>query len=196
VPSLRGHASFREVRAALALGRERFGFRLVHFSVQRDHLHLIAEAADRRALGRGVQGLTIRVARAVNRHLDRRGRLFADRYHARALKTPRACSLAVRYVLLNARKHARTSRTRGASLDAVPHGFVDTCSSAPWFEGFARPRTLVFGAAQCRRDFQRAMSQRAMGLDAPVVSPRVWLLCNGLRRAAPFDLDDVPGGTG
>jgi len=78
------------VQSALAKARERFGFRLIHFSVQRDHLDLIAEASDRRALSRGVPGLTIRVARAVNRYLQRAGRLFADRYHARALRTPRS----------------------------------------------------------------------------------------------------------
>jgi hypothetical protein len=170
------------MQKALALARERFGFRLVHFSVQRDHLHLIAEAADRRALSRGVQGLTIRVARAVNHQVERKGRLFADRYHARALKTPRACFLAVRYVLLNARKHAQA-----LSRGAVPHGFVDPCSSAAWFSGFARPSRLVFGAVPCRVDFARAT-----GMDAPVVAPRVWLLCQGLKRAGPFDVDDVP----
>ncbi len=180
VPSLRERALFGRVRTALALARERFGFRLIHFSVQRNHLHLIAEAADRRALSRGVQGLTIRVARAVNHGVGRKGRLFADRYHARALKTPRACSVALRYVLLNARKHA--------GAPAAPHaGFVDPCSSGPWFAGFARPRALVFGAERCRAEFMRAT-----GLSAPVVSPRIWLLGAGLKRAAPFDVDDVP----
>jgi len=91
------------LRRALVAGRERFGFRLVHFSVQRDHLHLLAEAAHRRALSRGVQGLSIRIARAINRRLQRRGKVFADRYHARALKTPRAVRWALRYVLLNVR---------------------------------------------------------------------------------------------
>ncbi len=199
VPSLRGNALFKRVRAALSSARERFGFRLVHFSVQSNHLHLIAEAADRRALSRGVQGLTIRVARAVNRQLDRKGRLFVDRYHARALKTPRACSLALRYVLLNARKHAIRNAPgqglRGQSLrghvgtPAAPHaGFVDACSSAPWFARFARPRELAFGAAQCRAEFLRAT-----GLVSPVVEPRVWLLRAGLSRTRSFDLDEVPG---
>ena len=85
VPSLREGRLFDEVRFALAAGRERFGFRLVHFSVQSNHLHLIAEAQDSRALALGMQGLSVRVARAVNRALARRGRLFADRYHCRAL---------------------------------------------------------------------------------------------------------------
>ena len=67
MPSLRGHVVFAQVRKALSQGKERFGFSLVHFSVQSNHLHLIAEAEDARALSRGVQGLSIRIARAVNR---------------------------------------------------------------------------------------------------------------------------------
>jgi len=202
VPSLRGHRLFGRVLTALALARERYGFRLIHFCVQRDHLHLIGEAADRRALARGVQGLTIRVARAVNRQVERKGRVFADRYHARALKTPRACSIALRYVLLNVRKHALRKgmgkhvgapgapHVPGAAHDTVPSGFVDPCSSAAWFAGFAPPRELVFGAAQSRAAFARS----ARGV-APVVAPRTWLLRIGLARAAPFDVDDAPGAT-
>jgi REP element-mobilizing transposase RayT len=67
VPSLRDGRLFDEVRFALVAGRERFGFRLVHFSVLSNHLHLLAEVPDRRALALAMQGLSIRVARAVNR---------------------------------------------------------------------------------------------------------------------------------
>jgi REP element-mobilizing transposase RayT len=187
VPSLRG-AIFDKVRKALAEGQERFGFRLVHFSVQSNHLHLIAEAADRRALSRGMQGISIRVARAVNGALSRAGRVFADRYHARALSTPRAAYFALRYVLLNARKHQRSARARRAATEAeLPTGFVDSCSSAPWFDGFSRPAELAFGAASARRRW-RACSER----EAPVVPARTWLLRRGVRRYA-FDLDDTPG---
>src|SRR5689334_19825652 len=98
ISSLREQALFSSVRLALNAGKERFGFALVQFSVQRDHLHLIAEARDRRALSRGLQGLSIRIARAVNRRLKREGKVFSDRYHARALKTPRAVRFALRYV--------------------------------------------------------------------------------------------------
>jgi REP element-mobilizing transposase RayT len=176
--ALREHEVFLEVRRALVAGRERFGFRLVHFSVQSDHLHLLAEAADRRALSRGVQGLSVRLARAINRRLRRHGKVFADRYHARALKTPRAVRWALRYVLLNVRKHER---------HAVPFGFVDPCSSAAWFDRFARPRELVFGARECRAAFR---TQHA--LDAPVVAARTWLLTVGQYRLTPFDVDDTP----
>jgi len=187
VSSLRGPL-FCKVRDALADGQERFGFRLVHFSVQSNHVHLIAEAADRRSLSRGMQGISIRVARAVNRGLARRGRVFAERYHARALKTPRAAYFAVRYVLLNARKHQRTTRAPlEAPESALPTGFVDACSSAPWFDGFARPAELAFGAESARQRW-RARSER----EAPVVRARTWLLRRGVRRYAAFDVDSAP----
>src|SRR6266550_6815015 len=43
-----------------------------------DHLHLIVEADVRATLARGVRGLAIRVARAVNRALDRRGAVCVE----------------------------------------------------------------------------------------------------------------------
>jgi REP element-mobilizing transposase RayT len=177
LPSLRDGRLFDKVRFALAAGRERFGFRLVHFSVQSNHLHLIAEAPDRRALALGMQGLCVRVARAVNRALARRGRLFADRYHSRALKTPRAVHFAVRYVLLNARKHHA----------AIAPGFIDGCSSAAWFGDFQRPDELAFGAASTR-----ARWRASSGIEAPVLPARTWLLREGSRRYGGFDIDDVP----
>jgi putative transposase len=187
VRSLREHALFRAVRQALAAGKNQFGFSLVQFSVQRDHVHLIAEANDRRALSRGIQGLSIRIARAVNRQLERKGRLFADRYHARALTTPRAVKLALRYVLLNARKHAPAAHTAG--LDGIAIGFVDSRSSAPWFRAFSRPEALAFGAREARDDWQRASGST----EPPVVPARTWLLRTCLQRHGPFDSDDTPG---
>jgi REP element-mobilizing transposase RayT len=174
--SLRDGAVFFAVRAALRAGKERFGFRLVHFSVQGDHLHLLAEAEGREALSRGLQGLGVRVARAVNRRLERHGRVFADRYHARSLRTPREARFALLYVLMNARKHGRGIRQ-------LPPGFGDFCSSAAWFVGWGRPRELVFGIGS--RPFDTFA-------DAPVVPPQTWLLRVGAARAGPLDPDDAP----
>lgn len=180
---------FFEVRRALGAARERFGFRLVHFSVQRDHVHLLAEAQDRRALARGVQGLSIRVARAVNRRAKRSGRVFADRYHVRALKTPREARAALVYVLMNARKHAR-GRGRLAA------GFADFCSSAAWFAGWRRPRELVFGleTARSRKRLPHEFVGMHSGVDAPapVVPPRTWLLRVGFLRRGAIDPDEAP----
>ncbi|MFN7669924.1 MAG: transposase, partial [Planctomycetota bacterium] len=93
----------RKERAALlthfARGKDRFGFRLLHFAILNDHLHFVVEAKDRTALSRGLQGLLIRLARGLNKLWGRKGKVFADRYHDRALKSPREVRNALVYVL-------------------------------------------------------------------------------------------------
>jgi REP element-mobilizing transposase RayT len=120
---------------AFSRGAERFGFRLVHFSIQSNHLHLLAEATDRRSLWRGMQGLLVRIARALNKLWTRRGKVFGDRYHARALRTPREVRFALVYVLHNARRHG--VRVLG----------IDVYSSGPWFDGWVEACTPPARAA-------------------------------------------------
>jgi REP-associated tyrosine transposase len=124
--SLRANRVFPAVRAALIVATSS-RFRVLQFSVQRDHLHLLVEASTPTGFERGVRGLAIRVARAVNRVLCRRGSVWGDRYHARLLKTPREVRNALVYVLSNWRRHE--PRARG----------LDPRSSAAWFEGWRRP---------------------------------------------------------
>src|SRR5262245_6191892 len=71
VPAIRTGAHFRQIKRAFRYGCDRFGMRLCEFSVQDGHIHLIVEAEDKNALSRGMQGLEIRLARAVNRVLGR-----------------------------------------------------------------------------------------------------------------------------
>src|SRR5262249_19757211 len=87
LPSLRSSAVFPAVKRAITRS-SRYPFRVVYYSVQQDHLHLIVEGDTPSALRSGVQGLAIRVAVAVNGALGRRGKVWGDRYHARALRTP------------------------------------------------------------------------------------------------------------
>jgi putative transposase len=86
-------------------GAARFGFRLVHYSVMGNHLHLIVEAPDRRALTRAMKGLGVRIARALNRVMGRSGRVVGDRYHAHVLRTVAEVKRARNYLLTNARHH-------------------------------------------------------------------------------------------
>ena len=126
LPSLRGLREHAALRAAIVAGCERGGFRLVHYSVQSNHMHLIVEGSCRIALSRGLQGLAIRMARALNRLWRRLGSVFADRYHDRILRSPREVWNALRYVLNNARKHGVwSSRT-----------MPDPLSSSAWFDGW------------------------------------------------------------
>jgi putative transposase len=126
LPSLRRQVVFVALRRALVKASHE-GFRIVHFSVQLDHVHLMIEARDKAALSSGTAGLSIRIARAANKCLGRRGRFWADRYHARALRKPREVRNAMVYVLANWRKHV--PRSQG----------LDSRSSAWWFTGWATP---------------------------------------------------------
>jgi REP-associated tyrosine transposase len=134
---MRSKACFRAIAPALAGGRERFGFRLVHFSVQSNHLHLVAEAEDRVSLARGMQGLGVRIAKALNRVLGRRGKVFADRYHAHILRSAREVANAIAYVLGNMRVHAAR---RGVRLHPEA---VDPMSSEWEREIVVKPRTWL-----------------------------------------------------
>lgn len=145
----------------------RTDFRLVQFSVQGDHVHLIVEAHDKAALSSGLRGLTIRAARAVNRATGRSGRVWADRYHARDLATPREVRHALCYVLHNSRKHRReVSR-------------IDPYSSARWFDGW--------------RDYDPVFDFAAD--PPPIVRPRTWLMAVGWRRHGLLRLDEDPAAT-
>ena len=68
-------------------------------------------------------------------------------------------------------------------------GFVDRCSSAPWFAGFARPIELAFGAREARAEWARTSGSSG----PPVMPAHCWLLRAGQQRAGPFDVDDTPG---
>jgi REP element-mobilizing transposase RayT len=69
-------------------GANRFGFKLVHYSVQGNHVHLLVEAQDDKALSRGMNGLGVRVAKGLNRVMRRHGKVLDDRYHGHSLRTP------------------------------------------------------------------------------------------------------------
>jgi putative transposase len=103
--NLRTRRCFGALERAMYEGATRFGFRLVHYSVMGNHVHLIVEAPDRRALARAMKGLGVRIARALNRVMKRSGRVVGDRYHAHILRTPSEVKRARNYLLTNARKH-------------------------------------------------------------------------------------------
>src|SRR5438105_2623936 len=73
--SLRSQRSFKALKRALFGGRERFGTRIIHFSIQGNHLHLIVESPDEDSLYRAMTGLNVRIAREMNRMMARRGQV-------------------------------------------------------------------------------------------------------------------------
>lgn len=110
-------------------------FRVVHFSVMGNHLHLIVEADDEVALGRGMQGLGVRLARALNRLANRRGSIFADHYHAHHLRSPTEVARAIAYVLGNYLHHYPET--------PVSDFWLDECSSEVRFDVVSPPQTWL-----------------------------------------------------
>jgi hypothetical protein len=176
--SLRTARLVHEIERTFGKGCERSDFRLVHYSLQGNHAHLIVEARDPDALGRGMMAIASRLARAVNRVMKRTGRVLADRYHVRLLPTPREVRGALHYVLLNARRHA--AKVRAAVAGQVR---LDPASSSRWFDGWKR------AAPGARESGSRAdVSERP-----PVARARTWLLTAGWRRHGLLDPAGVPG---
>jgi hypothetical protein len=166
-----------EIERTFAKGCVRPGFRLVQYSLQGNHAHLIVEAHDSATLGCGMKAIGARLARAVNRVAGRKkGRVLADRYHLRLLPTPKEVRSALRYVLLNARRHMAAAG-RKITRDVV----VDPASSARWFDGWK-------AGAPVRADARAAPRGRPA-----VARARTWLLSVGWRRHGLLDPADVPG---
>ena len=155
--SLRRRRTFRVVRDAILAACERFGTRLVHFSVLSNHVHLICEVADGSALSRAMKGLGVRLAKRLNGLWQRAGAVIADRYHARALKTPREVRHALNYVLHNARLHG------------APFRGADPFSSGVWFEGW-----------------ERIPYEDPLRTKCPLPQARTWLLSMGWKRHGPI----------
>src|SRR5471032_113270 len=107
VGHLRTQSRLQLIKRALHAASGQFGMEVVHFSVQDNHLHLIVEAEGKDALSKSMKGLAVRIAVGLNRLAQKRGTVFADRYHARILGSPRQVANTLRYVLQNYRKHAR-----------------------------------------------------------------------------------------
>jgi len=92
LPSLRDVRVVRELERTFAAGCDRRDFRLVHYSLLGNHAHLIVEAQDRDALGRGMKAIGVRLARAMNRIAGRSGRVLADRYHTAYCRRRARCT--------------------------------------------------------------------------------------------------------
>ena len=165
LPSLRRPTHKRVIETIFA-AENRKGFRLVHYSIQGNHLHLIAEGDTTQALSRGIQRVSSRIARTLNKRWSRRGKFFKERFDGKVIKTPRQMRNALRYVLLNHHKHAFESHG-----DTTPG--LDRYATGHLFDGW-----LPF-------DGGRPKTRKPKRGD-PVVNPTCWLLTKGWRKHGGF----------
>ncbi len=169
VPALRTRRLVGELERSWREVRERGRFRLVQYSIQGDHVHMVVEASSTRDLACGLKSVVARFARAVNRVFRRAGQVLGDRCHVHVLRSPREVRNAIAYVLLNARRHLAKA---GRGLPRFAS--IDPASSGRWFGGW---RIAVPSVR-----------------DPPAVAtPRTWLLSIGWRRLGLIDPAEIPG---
>ena len=156
VPRLRQRAGYEAIRRALVHFIDGDDFRVVHISIQRNHLHLIVEAAHKQALRRGMQRFAIRAARALNEGFERMGKVFAFRYQAKQITSADYARNAISYVLNNWRRHRQDQRTGEMSMPfdrfSSAASFAGWSPSCPWKPSddpdplpVSRPRTELLG---------------------------------------------------
>jgi hypothetical protein len=176
LPSLRGRKLWAAVRRGFVRGHKKDAFRIVHYSVQGMHIHLVCEAKDRQALSRGIQGFKICVGKAINRILGgRKGTVFAHRYAERIVTNPTQCRHTLAYVLNNARHHAYDE---GASY---ARNRIDPCSSGYAFTGWTVDHPRPWAPAPDEGD------------EPPVAAPKTWLLRGGWQRGGgPISPNTIP----
>ncbi len=171
---LRRWPIFQAVQSAARAVLDHAEFRLVHFSIQHNHLHLIVEASSKAALSKGMNTLAGAIGRAINASLGRTGKVFECRYHATAITAPRQARNALAYVLNNWRRHnedERSIESRFAPLDPY--------STAMMFDGWKEQGRVELP------DYLIA---------SPVRPPSSWLLRDGWRKAKrPISMFATPG---
>jgi hypothetical protein len=179
--SFRAQRTFKAIAGALRKASKP-GFRVVHFSVQIDHVHVIAEGDSAELLRAGCQGLAIRIALAFNRLFVRKGKVWRERHERHDLRSPRQVRNTLVYVLMNHRKHAR-----GSTGEAWAFRSLDPKSSALWFDGWSpRAGPALAVLHEEAKLFFRSEDER------PVVSAQTWLANVGWRSGGLVDPASSP----
>jgi REP element-mobilizing transposase RayT len=173
--SLRTHDRAQIIRAAFAETCNGDGFRIIDWSIQGSHIHLVVEADSNLQLSRGMKGFCVRVARGLNRLASRDGTVFSERYHLHMLRTPSETRAARCYVIQNRRRHLAQIGRR------LRRGWVDPHSSWAFFDGWRDLPPRLEGMAAAEREGQRLAAQ-----------PQSWLLRVGWRRLGLVSVNETP----
>ncbi len=86
IPTLTSRDVAKAIKEALEAGQERLECRIVVYRLQKDRLDVLCEADRADHLSRCLQGLGIRVAKAINRLQGTRGKVFAERFRQEVLE--------------------------------------------------------------------------------------------------------------
>jgi REP element-mobilizing transposase RayT len=85
------------------------GLKVIQYTLEYDHVHLLVESSDKISLGKGMQSLGISFSKKINKIKKQNGKVFKTRYHFRKLSTPREIKNVLNYILGNGVKHKESS---------------------------------------------------------------------------------------
>jgi REP element-mobilizing transposase RayT len=111
--SIRNKDSLKLLKRSIQ-NAQKMGLKIIHFSLQSNHIHLITEAENNEILTKGMRALTITFAKGLNK-----GRVQLERYHLHVLKSLREIKNAVQYVLFNEQKHTKTKFSKITGYSSV-----------------------------------------------------------------------------
>ncbi len=167
IPSLRNLEVEKILRTVFCAMKSRAGFKIVEYSIQTNHLHLIIEAESKDALTRGMISLKTRIARRVNKYFGRVGKFFSDRYHVVVMRKVNQVRRTLLYVLANAKKH-------GVYLASA----IDRFSSGHWYRHWLEEPEAPPGIAE---------------LECPTQPLECMLLHQGAHQLGRLSIHDIPG---
>ena len=158
LPSLRQDREAGVFFSALRRVNREHAVRFVHFTIQGDHIHLIVEGDDDTEVARAIQGLAVSLSRRWNKLWNRKGTVFADRYHRLDLATPTQVRNALRYVFMNHTKHTgalhlttvKNADGTTTRLPYVDHYFSSALHFPGWLEPYVPHRAKDTVSAQPR----------------------------------------------
>jgi REP element-mobilizing transposase RayT len=193
VRRMRRRDAYRAVRKAMLVVLARTDFRIVHLSIQANHVHLIVEADSKVALARGMQAFQISAARRLNAvDLDgagraRRGSVFPDRYHEEIVTTPTHARHALSYVLNNWRRHKedRVPATKRWVLDpySTARSFIGWIERVQLIERGDEDRWITGALSSLPDDFE----------PLPTGAAQSWLLREGWKLGGDLSALEQPG---
>ena len=142
LPSLRSAKPLDVVRTAIGRVNAKGLVRIVEYSVQSNHVHMLVEAGNSADPSRGMASLNTGLGMRLNRLWDRTGQgsVFMERFHLVVISSPSQMRKALNYVLQNSMHHGLRLKT------------LDPCSSSPSFGGwkqFQGSKAVARAAAWC-----------------------------------------------
>ena len=79
--------------------------KIVHFSLEYDHLHLLVEASNNIELSKGMQSFGVTIAKAINRRCKLKGGVYKHRYDFRKITSSSELKKVLSYIFNNGVKH-------------------------------------------------------------------------------------------